>query len=415
MMKKYIILYLSIIGFATLQAQTTIYDGATLHVGNGKLFEKGMLITQGDKIIYAGSRSGAPVYKDARFVNVEGKHIYPGLINANCLVGLNEIDAARPTRDFSEVGDFNPNVRSMIAFNSDSKIIPTLRFNGVLFVQPVPSGKYITGTSGIMDLSGENWEESSVNQGDGVHLNWYDPQGILKADDENYKDYCRQIGQFFDQASGYIKRTDLKEKNPKFEAMRPVFSGKSRLYIHVQTARGIMQAIGFSKVYGISPVIVGGSESWMIADTLASRKIPVILNKIHRLPNLPGEDVNLPFKIPAILYKAGVKFCISVEGSWECRNLPFNAGTAAAWGLGDEEALRAVSLSVAEITGTDVQIGSLESGKLASFVITEGNLLEMSGNKMIYILIRGKEVPVNAMQQELYQKYHQKYFGTPGQ
>lgn len=414
-MKKFIYIFIFLLTTPGIKAQTTIYDGAMLHIGNGTVVEKGTLIVQGGQIVYAGSAAVAPVYKDARYVNVQGKHIYPGLINANCLVGLNEIDAARPTRDFSEVGDFNPNVRSMIAFNSDSKIIPTLRFNGVLFVQPVPSGKYITGTSGIMDLSGENWEESSVIQGDGVHLNWYDPHNIMKPDDENYKEFCRQVGQFFDQAIGYVKRTDLKEKNPKFEAMRPLLTQKSKLYIHVQTSRGIIQALRFSGQYGITPVIVGGSESWMIADTLAARKVSVILNKVHRLPGLPGEDVNLPFKIPAILYKAGVKFCISVEGSWESRNLPFNAGTAAAWGLGDEEALRAVSLSVAEITGTAGQIGSLEQGKQASFVITEGNLLEMSGNKMIYIVIRGKELPVNAMQQELYQKYHQKYFGTPGQ
>jgi imidazolonepropionase-like amidohydrolase len=282
-------------------------------------------------------------------------------------------------------------------------------------VQPVPSGKYITGTSGILDLSGENWEESAVISSDGVHLNWYDPIGMMKSDDQSYKEFSRQIRQFFDQAAGYIKRRDPVEKNPKFEAMRPVLNGTGKLYIHVNTSRGIMQALLFSRSYGITPVVVGGSESWMIADTLAARNVPVVLNKIHRLPGLPGDDVNMPFKIPTLLHKAGVKFCISVEGSWECRNLPFNAGTASAWGLGDEESLRAVSLSVAEITGTSGQIGSLESGKQASFVITEGNILEMSGNKMSYILIRGKELPVGDLQQQLYQKYHQKYFGTPGQ
>ncbi len=412
---KYILLTFTLIWSGIVQSQTTLFVGATLHVGNGQVIENSVMAVEGSKIIYIGKDGDGTTFKNATYIKVPGKHIYPGLIAPHCKIGLNEIDAARPTRDYAEVGDVNPNIQTQIAFNSDSKLIPTLRFNGVLFVQPTPVGSTIPGSSCVMNLSGDNWEESTVLGNDGIHLNWYETMGMENPTyTEEYSKFINKLSSFFNQAAAYIKLEQVVEKNAKYESMRNILNGQKNIYIRANTARGIKQAIDFCNVYGIKPVLVGATECYEQLAIIKQNNIPIILMNVHRLPTYADEDVNLPYKIPGLLKKAGIRFCIGIEGSWEVRNIAFNAGTAAAWGLSQEEALSAITLDAANILKVGDKIGSLETNKSASFIVSDGNILNMKENKLAYIYIEGKELPVNDMQQQLYQKYHKKYFGTEG-
>ncbi len=398
-----------------VKAQTTLFVGATLHIGNGKIIENSLIAVEGSNIIYVGKDGDGTTFKNATYIKVEDKHIYPGLIAPHCKIGLNEIDASRPTRDYAEVGDVNPNIQTQIAFNSDSKLIPTLRFNGVLFVQPTPVGSTIPGSSCVMNLSGDNWEESTVLGNDGIHLNWYETTGMESPSyRDEYSKFINKVSSFFDQSSAYLKLEQVVEKNAKYESMRNILNGQKNIYIRANTARGIKQAIDFCTHYHLKPVLVGANECYEHLELIKQNNISIILMNIHRLPTYADEDINLPYKIPGMLKKAGIKFCIGIEGSWEVRNIAFQAGTAAAWGLTQEEALTAVTLDAATILKVDNKIGSIEVNKSASFIVSDGNILNMKENKLSYIYIDGKEIAVNDMQQQLYQKYHKKYFGKEG-
>ncbi|MBI3234998.1 MAG: amidohydrolase family protein [Bacteroidetes bacterium] len=415
-MKK-IIIYISLfICSIAIQAETTVFVGATIHIGNGQVIENGVLAIDSNKIIYVGKDGDGATFKNAKYIQVKGKHIYPGIIAPYCRIGLSEVEAARPTRDFVEVGDFNPNVNTQIAFNSDSKLIPTLRFNGILFVQSTPAGNTIPGSSSVMNLSGYNWEESTVLGNDGIHINWEETYGIANsAFDDRHKVTMLKLSAFFDEAQAYCKLDKVDKANMKYESMRQVLNGTRNIYIRVNTERGIKEAISFCKIYNLKPVLVEATQSYKVLDELKANNISLVLMNIHRLPTYSDEDVNISYKLPGMLKKAGINFCMGIEGSWEVRNISFQAGTAAAWGLTKEEAIQAITLEAAKILKVDSKIGSIEVNKSASFVVSEGNILEMSGNEMLYIYIEGNELPVNDMQQQLYQKYHKKYFGTEGQ
>jgi imidazolonepropionase-like amidohydrolase len=192
--------------------------------------------------------------------------------------------------------------------------------------------------------------------------------------------------------------------------MRGLYNQQKKIYIHVNAARYISEAIQFCQKHGLKPVIVGGNESYIIADFLKKNDISVILMNIHRLPEKTSDPMDLPYKIPSLLKQAGVRFCIGVRGSWEVRNLAFQAGTTAGYGLTKEEALKTITLDAAKILGVDKLYGSLENGKAAQFFISKGDALDMDGNQVVYAFSNGNPVDLKGQQQELFEKYHKKYF-----
>jgi imidazolonepropionase-like amidohydrolase len=390
----------------------------TLHIGNGKTIENGAIGVKNGKIaVVTANASELSATDYPEIIDGKGQQVYPSFIAPNTQLGLVEIEAVRSTRDFAEVGHFNPNIRSIIAYNTDSEILPTVYFNGVLVAQTTPQGGRISGQSSVVQLRAYNWEDAIVASDNGVHLNfparfhytgwWAEPGKI-----QGYKGYEKDIEAikiYFNEAVAYMSRNNSENKNLKFEVMRSILERKKKLFLHVDEAIAISEAIDLFKPYNLDIVIVGGAESYMVTDLLKANNIPVIYMNVHDLPTSPDMDTDQMYKTPAMLQKAGVKFCIGLGGSWQVRNLPFVAGNAAAYGLGKNEALSAITLQTAQILGIADRLGSLEVGKDATFFVSKGDALDMRTSIVSAAYIQGKPVLLSSRQQVLYDKYMDKF------
>ena len=397
-------------------AQTTPFavTGATVHVGDGSVLENATLLIDGGRI--AGIGSGLTAPEGYETVDAAGKEIYPGLIALNSQLGLTEIGAVRATNDQREVGLFNPNARTSIAFNTDSQVIPTVRARGVLLAQATPEGPLVSGRSAIMQLDGWNYEDATVRADDGVHINWpnrnsYNWQtGQLKPN-ENYEEQVRELEAFLEQAVGYCGRSEDGggERLLKLEAFCEAIAGNANAYLHADEARNIQAGVLLLKRLGARPVVVGGYQAYLIPDFLKREEVPVVLGSTQALPATQDAPVDQPYRAPALLAEAGVDFAISHEGYWQQRNLPFVAGQAVAFGLDYERAVEAVTLSAARIAGIDADYGSLEEGKSATFLIVDGDLLDMRNSNVTAAYIDGRSVNLDNKQAELYRKFSEKY------
>ena len=354
-------------------------------------------------------------------IYIKGKHVYPGFIAPNIILGLIEVEAARPTQDYDDVGEFNPNIRALIAYNTDSKIIPTVRDNGILLVQTTPRGGTISGSSSVMKTSGWNWEDAVLKEDDGIHLNWprnfqqtgwwAEPGGTQKND--QYKERTKSIRKFFEDAKAYCEIEKYEKPDLRFEAMRGIFNGEKNLYIRAEHVKEMTDAINFCRDLSIKKiVIIGGYDSWMITDMLKENKVSVMLRGIHELPIRAEDDVDMPYKLPKLLQDAGVLYCIQNEGNQEAsqsRNLPFMAGTAAGYGLTQEQALQSITINTAKILGIDKMYGSLEPEKSATLFVSEGDALDMRTNNVTIAFINGEPVDLHTFQEDLNEKYLEKY------
>lgn len=425
-MKKYILfafVFVSVISFSQNKNRVLLRNG-TAHIGNGQVIELSYVSFIDGKLEMVGDVKGIKI--DPRgfdtIIELDGKHIYPAIISPNTILGLQEAEAVRPSSDYSEVGGMNPHVRSLIAYNTDSKILPTVKTNGVLYTQCTPRNGLICGSSSILATEGWNWEDAVLKADDGVHVNfpksiqrngwWAEPEPSGK--NTKFDEELIALNTFFDEASSYCKSpAGTFENNVRFEAMRNVFNGNQNLYLHTNTAKDIILAVNFAKKHNIKkPVIVGGKDAWKITSFLRENKIPVMLNRIHDLPDLSDDDIDITFRTPALLLKDSVLYCLQMEGDMEAmqsRNLPFLAGTSVAYGVNKEMALQSITLNTAKILGIDKMVGSLESNKMASLVISDGDLLDIRTNKVIAAFINGKPVNLVNEQQLLYEKYKTKY------
>jgi len=399
------------------QTKNVLLLNATAHLGNGQVIKKSAIAFEKGKLTVVANAAAINIDFN-QFDTVirldESQHVYPGFITPNSTLGLTEIDAVKMTHDYAEFGVFKPHVRSIIAYNTESRITTTVRSNGVLMGQITPRSGAISGTSSIVHFDAWNWEDAIIKKDDGVHLNW---EGMFSPKDgELNKDYEKAIAnlnQFFANALAYSNKNTHAEKNLRFEAMRGVFNGGKTLYVHANFIKEITESINFSKKYTVAKmVLVGGSDSWMVTDMLKENNVAVILKKVHSLPKRQEEDIYLPYKMPKKLFDAGVLFCLENAGDMEAmqtRNLPFYAGTASAYGLDKEEALKLITLNTAKILGIDNVVGSLEVGKDATLFISTGDALDMRTNDVITAFIQGRLVDVNNHQKKLYKKYSEKY------
>lgn len=403
------------------QSKILLVDGF-LHQGNGETVQSALVGIEDGKITLI-KNSLAYTYEKSDWdtiINLQGRHIYPGFVAPNSTLGITEIDAIRATRDYDEVGLYNPHVRSQIAFNVESKVISTVRTNGVLLTQATPRGGFISGSSSVMALNGWNWEDATISKDDGIHVNWptslsgtgwnYSPR---KEKHKEYDEKIQELTQFFTMAKTYSKLNSPSEFDPRFDAMRECFTGDKRVYFRANELQQLLDIIDFSKELNIDhAVIVGGYDSHLITRQLADAKIPVMLVRPHSLPDNEEDDVDLPYKLPALLKAGGVLFCIQNEGDMEAmnaRNIPFLAGTAMSYGLTEEDAISAVSLWSCQILGIDKNYGSVEKGKSATLFVSDGSALDMRTNNLFIALINGEFVDLLNSQEKLYKKYSRKY------
>lgn len=420
MKKIYILSIICLMAFCVVAQQVpVVITNATLHIGDGTVINNGTVIFKNGKIEYAGvAKTDGYDANTASMIDGTGKHVYPGFIATGSGLGLIEFSAVRATRDAYEVGVFNPNVRSLIAYNTDSKVIPTVRSNGVLIAEVVPGGAVISGQSSIMKLAGWNWEDAVVVPDNAMHMYWpsiysYNYQKGTYEISSTYNQELLMINNFMAEAKAYCTVATHKEKNLKFEAMRNIFAGKQKMFISANSEKAIIGAVDFAKTYGIKIVIVGGRQSYRVTTLLKENNIPVIIETTHELPSFDGDPVDLPYKLPSMLVKAGVLCGLTMsdggDSFWGMRNLPFIAGTAAAYGLSKEEAVQLITLNNAKILGIDNTYGTLTAGKSATLFVCEGDALDMQTSILTNIFINGERIKVENWQNDLSKKYEIKY------
>lgn len=403
------------------QTKPVILTGATIHLGNGQVIENGVIAF--DKgIITQVAASGAAVDRsNAEVIDVKGKHIFPGIISMNTTVGIQEIASVRATLDYNEVGEINPHVRALVAYNTDSEVIPTLRNTGILLSQAVPQGGIISGSSSVFYSDGWNWEDAVLKKDDGIWINWppflassfnYEDFSVSVKRNEKRQEIVDVFRSTFSEAKAYAETLKPNPVNMRLEAMRDLFKGTTNLYIRADYAKDIIESVKFAQEFGLKKiVIVGGDQSNKVTAFLKDNQIPVILNPLHRLPNGTDDDVYLPYELPGILAKAGVKVAITYADEWwRTRNLAFLAGTSSGFSdVTPEQALQFITKNPAEILGVDQYVGTLEKGKQASLVVTTGDMLDMRGNAVQMVFIKGGKVNLDDKQKRLYEKYKEKY------
>jgi len=409
---------------APKQTGSTVIVNAIVHVGNGEVIENASIVITDGKIAAVGKNVSIPA--NATTVDAKGKHVYPGLILPISNLGLVDIGSVRATTDVREIGELNPNVRSIVAYNTDSKVINTLRSNGILLANIVPQGGLISGSSSVVQLDAWNWEDAAYKTDAGIHFNMpslmprrqgfggfgggggpnqppSDPvkEGLDKVD---------ELKSFFHEAKAYAAVPEHQQTNLKLAAVKGLFDKSQKLYIHANTVKQMLVALDFVKEFGFDVVIVGGSDSWQIADLLKQNNVSVILGQAHQLPTMEDDDIDQPFKTAAALQKAGVVFSfMDDDGQTRGRNLAFNAGTAAAYGLTKEQALQAITLNAAKILGVADKTGSIEVGKDANVVISEGDILDMRTSIVTDAFIQGRKINLMDKHKLLYERYQHKY------
>jgi imidazolonepropionase-like amidohydrolase len=411
---------------------SVLVRNVNIHPVTGPEIRNGALLVIDGKIAEIGarvsSRSGVKV------VDGHGLQLYPGLINAATNVGLSEIGALRDTVDLDEIGTFNPELRAEVAFNPSSEHIEVTRASGITSIIALPGsggrggrgggGSIITGQGALMHMEGWTWEEMAVKRsavmdmlfpeiqsggrgGFAAFLNQGAPRTYAE-EERQYKQKLAQIGQFFEEVRRYQAAKEAAgpdfRRDVRLEAMVPVIEGKTPLFVRAERERMIKDAVEFADKEKVKIIIADPREIGGTGVMLKEHNIPVVLGKTFQLPMRDDDSYDDPYTLPSRFYKAGVKFCFGTFDTEFARNVPFEAAQAAAFGLPKEEALKAVTINSAEILGAANEIGSIEKGKTADFILTDGDPLEAKTN-IKQMFIAGREVQLESRHTREYEKW----------
>lgn len=402
------------------QIQAIALTGVTAHLGTGQVITNATIVFNQGKITAVGSSVAVPA--GAEVINLQGKHVYPGFILVNTQLGLTEVSSIRAMADQQETGNFNPNIRSVISYNTDSNVPPTLRFNGICLAEVAPVGGTISGTSSVMEMDGWNWEDAVHSMDIAIHLNWpakqrrqfdFNTFSINMVPNDQYTKEVEEMNRNFSEALAYGQSSPT-VKNLKMEAMQGLFSGQKTQMIHANEAKEIIESVRFAQEKKVKKVVIVGAENGLAAAAfLKDNHIPVILPSPHNLPGRVDDDVDLLYKLPYLFHQQGVSVVLMHnDDNARSRNLPYYAGTAAAYGLDKEEALKTITGNAARALGIDQRVGTIEVGKDATLFVSEGDALDMRTNQAIHVFIRGKKVNLETHQEALYKKFADKY-GIP--
>ncbi len=415
------------------QRNPIIIENATIHTISGDVIAKGSIWFDQGRIIGINSGESVDLPENTERFDASGLHVYPGLIGANTTIGLQEVGSAPGTIDVSEIGAVTPEVRAAVAVNPDATAIPVTRSNGILTVAVHPFGGrgggnvLIPGRISAMHMDGWTWEEMTLEDDIGLLVNWPSMSsgngrrggrggrgGNREEGDPNARTTRarEQINQAFLESIAYLKARKADpsmDVDLRYEAMADTISGKRSVFIRANDAEQIQSSIAWAAELDLKPVIIGGADSALCLDILKRNNVPVMVGGTHNLPRRRDAAFDSPFTLPKVLEEAGVAWCMSTRGDFSNeRNLPYQAATAVAYGLPADAALRAVTLSAAEVLGISDAVGSLEKGKLATLIITDGNPLEMT-TKITRAYVAGKRLDLSNKHTVLAEKYREKY------
>lgn len=404
------------------QAKAVALVGGTVHTLSGPAIENATILFDNGKIVAIGSNVTVPA--DAVSQSIAGKHVYPSIIEMVSNLGLIEVDAVNASADYAELGDINPNVRAEVAINPDSELLPVARANGIGMAVSLPRSGLISGKGALIQLDGWTWEDMALKAPVCMVLNWprmtnFNSPWVRVSPEQQKRrreEQLKALSGAFEQARAYQKAKEAAGESgvpfhavdARWEAMMPVLKGELPLWVNASEIKQILAAVDWATRENVKIVLNGAADAYMVTDLLKSKNIPVIVGGVLNLPSRRDEGFDSPFALPLKLYEAGVKFAIAGGGSWDVRNLPYHAAKAASYGLPVEEAIKSITLYPAQILGIDDRIGTLEAGKDASLIVTDGNPLELTTH-VEKLYLQGRDIDLNNKHKALYKKYRQKY------
>jgi imidazolonepropionase-like amidohydrolase len=404
------------------QKKPIVLKNAVIHTITGPPIEDGMIAFDKGRVTDVGKTVQIP--PGAEVIDVKGHHVWPSLIESHSQLGLTEISSTRATLDFAETGTINPNVSAHVAVNPDSELIPVTRANGVLIALSAPTGGLVSGTASVMQLDGWTFEDMTLKPDAALVINWprlatAPPRrtgpGPTEESAESRVSGLKTLRNLFDQARTYGKARPANPGSQAFDsrlsAMQPVVEGKVPLMVVADRADQIQSAVAFAVEQNVRIILFGGYDAESCAELLKRYSVPVIIDAIHKDPRRDHDDYDAAFTLPERLRNTGVKFCISGSGrseSWNTRNLPYQAATAAAYGLPYEDAVRSITIWPAEILGVADRVGTLEKGKDATLFVSDGDPLETE-TQVTAAWIQGRKVDLSSRHTQLFDKYTEKY------
>ena len=418
---------------APTQDKSVLIFGGITHVGDGQIINNSVIgFTDGkidliasseenwtDKLLNMFSDSNNKKYDT--IINASNHHIYPGIIALNSNLGLVEVDAVRASVDDDEAGTYLPEIRSIIAYNAESKAVESMRPNGVLVAQVAPNGGVISGSSSVVQLDAWNWEDAVIKYDQGLHINWPSPYTFgrwwlgedrgLKANN-NYNKQVNDLKEFFDKSKANMNLD--KSMNLKSRAMKAIFEGESTVYLYADDEKEIVDGVLFFKKFDIKKiVIVGASEAKNQLDFIKENNIPVVVKQPYRFPQSVDSDPRETFMLAKKMIDKGILVSIDPSGAPQSRvsirNLPFYAGSFSSYGIDKEVALSMITLNPAKMLGIDNEFGTLEIGKSATLFISKGDALDIISNNVTHAFISGRNISLETHQTRLWRRYSNKY------
>ena len=418
---------------APTQDKSVLIFGGITHVGDGQIINNSVIgFTDGkidliasseenwsDKLLNMFSDSNNKKYDT--IIDASNQHIYPGIIALNSNLGLVEVDAVRASVDDDEAGTYLPEVRSIIAYNAESKAVESMRPNGVLVAQIAPNGGVISGSSSVVQLDAWNWEDAVIKYDQGLHVNWPSPYTFgrwwlgeergLKANN-NYNKQVNDLKEFFDNSKANMNLD--KSMNLKSRSMKAIFEGESTVYLYADDEKEIVDGVLFFKKFGINKiVIVGASEAKNQLDFIKENDIPVVVKQPYRFPQSVDSDPRETFMLAKKMIDKGILVSIDPSGAPQSRvsirNLPFYAGSFSSYGIDKEAALSMITLNPAKMLGIDSEFGTIEIGKSATLFISKGDALDIISNNVTHAFISGRNISLETHQTRLWRRYSNKY------
>lgn len=397
-------------------AQTYAIQGGTVHTLAGQTFV-GTVVVKDGRIAEVGPNVQPPA--GAQVIDATGKHVYPGMFDAVTRLGLTEVGAESVTNDYQEQGDYKPQLQAATAVHPATEHIPVARANGITHAMAVPSGGVISGQGSLIGLDGWTIEEMDIDPGAAMAINYpsMTPRrrfgGFFGGPSQSFSDVQRQyeekvaeLDRWMEGGREYAKAkaAGAVQRNPSMEAMEKVVNREIPVLLEANGERDIKNAVAWAEKQNIRFVLTGGVQAWKVADMLAEKNIPVILGPTQDMPHGADAEYDEAYSNAGKLYAAGVKIAFATFNSSDSRTLPYEAAMAVPYGLPEEAAMEAVMKNGAEMLGVGDKLGTIEPGKLANLIVTDGDPLEIQTH-VTDLFILGRNVSTDNKHKSLYEKY----------